>query len=98
MNSIRFAIGNRLKNHKVPVSFGSGGLTKFNRVKQGYQKEHWIDAVCVGESGSNVLISQKLKPLIIEAMGRGSRQMCRVNKYGFPRTSAKGYKAVKGFV
>ncbi len=24
--------------------------------------------------------------------------MCRVNKYGFPRTSAKGYKAVKGFV
>ena len=30
-------------------------------------------------------------------MGRGSRQMCRVSKYGFPRTSAKKFKRVKGF-
>jgi len=27
-------------------------------------------------------------------MGRGSRQMCRVDKYGFPRTSAKKFKRV----
>lgn len=31
----------------------------------------------------------KLKPLIIKAMRRGSRQFCRVDKYGFPRTAPK---------
>ena len=30
-------------------------------------------------------------------MGHGSRQMCRVDKHGFPRTSAKSTTAVNGF-
>ncbi len=30
-------------------------------------------------------------------MGHGSRQMCRVDRFGFPRTKAKANKAVKGF-
>ena len=30
-------------------------------------------------------------------MGWGSSQMCSVDKYGFPRTSAKSVKIVKGF-
>jgi hypothetical protein len=34
---------------------------------------------------------------IIIATGRGSRQMCRVDKYGFPRTKAKQFKRVHGF-
>ncbi len=38
------------------VSFWSGGRTKFNRTIQGYEKDHWIDAVCVGETGENVSI------------------------------------------
>ena len=29
--------------------------------------------------------------------GRGSRQMCRMDQFGFPRTSAKASKSVKGF-
>ena len=37
------------------------------------------------------------KVLQISAQGRGSRQMCRVDKFGFPRTSAKALKSVKGF-
>ena len=37
------------------------------------------------------------KILVISAKGRGSRQMCRVDKYGFPRTSPKGSKLVEGF-
>ncbi|OQY45871.1 MAG: hypothetical protein B6242_09195 [Anaerolineaceae bacterium 4572_78] len=52
---------------------------------QGYAKEHWIDAVCVGETGEQVQIPACLKPIKIKAVCRGSRQMCRVNKYGFPR-------------
>ena len=44
VNSIRYAIGNNLKKLGVPVSFWSGGITKCNRCKQSYPKEHWIDA------------------------------------------------------
>lgn len=97
LNSIRFAIGERLKKFDLPVFFGSGCRTKFNRMKQNYQKDHWIDAACVGESGSQVSIPKTIKPLTIKATGRGTRQMCRVNKHGFPRTSAKSCKVFKGF-
>ncbi|MEM7174958.1 MAG: HNH endonuclease [Chlamydiota bacterium] len=32
-----------------------------------------------------------------EAVGRGSRQMCLSDKFGFPRTKAKSQKVVRGF-
>ena len=79
------------------VSFWSGGRTKFNRVTQGFKKSHWLDAACVGETGQNVHVPPRLQPLHISATGRGARQMCRVDKYGFPRTSAKTQKVFKGF-
>ena len=97
VNATRYATGNALKSFGLPTSFWSGGRTKYNRVKQGYDKDHWIDAACVGESGRNIFISPKLKPLQVKAEGRGTRQMCRVNKYGFPRTKAKSQKRVRGF-
>ncbi|MFH0730115.1 MAG: HNH endonuclease, partial [Pseudomonadota bacterium] len=97
INSIRHAIGNRLKEFGLPASFWSGGRTKHNRIKQGYPKKHWLDAVCVGESGLCVHIAKTLAPLIIAATGRGSRQMCRVDRFGFPRTGGKSKKVVKGF-
>lgn len=37
------------------------------------------------------------KILVISAQGRGLRQMCHMDKYGFPRTSAKASKSAKGF-
>ena len=97
INTIRYAIGERLKTFGLPIGFGTGGHTKFNRTSQGYDKDHWIDAVCVGKSGSHVIIPRGMQPLVIKAMGRGARQMCRVDRYGFPRTSAKQSKIVKGF-
>ncbi len=97
INAIRYAIGAVLKKFGLPVSFWSGGRTKYNRTKQGYAKDHWIDAVCVGETGEQVQIPTSLKPIQIKAVGRGSRQMCRVNKYGFPRTKPKQCKRVHGF-
>ena len=36
-------------------------------------------------------------PLHIKATGHGSRQMCRMDRYGFPRTGPKQAKRVKGF-
>lgn len=97
VNATRYAIGNALKRLGLPITFHSGGLTKYNRTKNGYAKDHWIDAACVGISGEHVIIPHLVKPSIIQATGRGSRQVCRVDKYGFPRTSAKTHKSVFGF-
>ncbi|MEN8218674.1 MAG: hypothetical protein ABFS56_20345 [Pseudomonadota bacterium] len=73
VNATRYAIGNALKTFDLPVTFGSGGQTKFNRTQQKYPKDHWIDAACVGETGENVYIPKTLKPLTITAIGHGSR-------------------------
>ena len=96
VNATRYAIGEALKGLGLPISFWSGGRTKKNRVAQNYAKDHWIDAVCVGKSGENVLIPTGMKPLLITATGRGQRQMVRTDKYGFPNAKAKAGKTVNG--
>jgi len=68
-----------------------------NRIAQSYAKEHWTDAVCVGETGASVHIPKALKPLIIKAIGRGKRQVVRTDKYGFPCAKAGRIKRVFGF-
>ena len=71
-------------------------LTKYNRDELGLPKQHYYDALSVGETSSKFnFLTDKI--LQISAKGRGSRQMCRVDRYGFPRTSAKASKSVKGF-
>jgi hypothetical protein len=97
VNATRWATGNALKSFGIPVRFSSGGRTQYNRSIQGYSKDHWIDAACVGDTGECVRIPTNMTPLHLTATGRGSRQMCRVDRYGFPRTSAKRFKRVKGF-
>ena len=97
VNSTRWALFERLKATGLSIEVGSGGLTKFNRFKQQLEKMHWLDAACVGKTTPYKLIIKDVYPLQIKAMGLGSRQMCRVDKYGFPRTKAKGQKVVRGF-
>ena len=97
VNATRWSLFERLKATGLPVKVGTGGRTKFNRTTQGYPKAHWIDAVCVGESGSSVRLDPEMVPLTVKAMGRGSRQMCRMDKYGFPRTGPKTVRTVHGF-
>ena len=97
VNSTRIAVAKVLRLFKLPLTCSSGGQTKFNRVKQGYEKDHFIDAACVGNSGKSVRIDPFFTPLMIKATGRGSRQFCRMDKYGFPRTSPKTQKSVSGF-
>ncbi len=62
-----------------------------------YPKAHWIDAACVGASGAAVKLDAATQPLQIKAVGRQSRQMCHLDKYGFPRTGAKKSRTVNGF-
>ena len=97
VNSIRNKLYKELEKFNLPIELGSGGLTKFNRISQGYPKDHWIDSACVGKSGENVRLNPKMKVLIVKAMGRGNRQMCRVDKYGFPRSKPKTNKSIHGF-
>jgi len=95
VNSTRWALFNRLKETGLPVSTGSGGLTKFNRTRLELPKTHWLDAACVGQvDGLQVLTD---KPLLIKATGHGSRQMCRTDKFGFPSRYVPRFKFVQGF-
>lgn len=70
-------------------------LTKYNRDELGLPKEHYYDALSVGNVGNYKFLPDKI--LQISAKGRGSRQMCRMDSYGFPQTSAKASKTVRGF-
>lgn len=97
VNSARHALGNEIKAWGLRTSFWSGGRTKFNRAAQGYAKDHWIDAACVGETGAAVFIPAGFTPLLIKATGRGSHQTVRTDKYGFPRNGAGRCKRVFGF-
>ena len=71
-------------------------MTQYNRDQLGLPKQHYYDALSVGEVPNKFnFLTDKI--LLISAKGRGSRQMCRMDKYGFPRTSAKVSKSVRGF-
>jgi len=97
VNATRWALFERLKATSLPVETGSGGRTKFNRASQEYPKAHWIDAACVGVTGMAVRLNPDMPVLGIKACGHGSRQMCRMDRFGFPRTAAKGLRVIKGF-
>ncbi|MBW4580643.1 MAG: HNH endonuclease [Tildeniella nuda ZEHNDER 1965/U140] len=95
VNSTRWALFNALKATGLPVSVGSGGLTKFNRTRLNLPKTHWLDAACVGETLTLTVLTTQ--PLLIKATGQGSRQMCRTDKYGFPSRYVPRLKFVQGF-
>lgn len=96
VNASRYAIGNAIKSIGLTTSFWSGGRTKKNRVSQGYNKDHWIDAACVGDTGVDVTLGSVI-PLKITAIGRGSRQVTCSDKFGFPRGRAGTIKRSFGF-
>ncbi len=98
VNSTRWALYEALQATGLPVEVGTGGRTKWNRSTRGLPKAHWLDAACVGASTPALLWSAGiLRPLQIRATGHGSRQMCLMDKHGFPRTRAKQAKHVHGF-
>lgn len=97
VNTTRWILYERLKALGVPVECGTGGRTKYNRVTRGVEKAHWLDAACVGASTPEHLCLTDVVPLRITATGHGSRQICLMDKYGFPRTGPKQARQVKGF-
>jgi 5-methylcytosine-specific restriction endonuclease McrA len=95
VNSTRWALFNVLKATDLPVSTSSGGRTKFNRVRLGLEKRHYLDAACVGAIDTlNVLTNQ---PLLIKCQGHGTRQSCRTDKFGFPNRYVPRFKFINGY-
>ena len=92
-NSIRLFVLNKLQTMADAIgtnlNVGFGSTTKENRLLLGLPKDHWIDAAVCTKDGASVRVEPALKPLVIKAVGRGSRQFCRMDKHGFPRTSPK---------
>ena len=97
VNATRWALFNCLKALDLPIETGPGGLTRFNRTKRGLPKTHWVDAACVGASTPENLKIENVQALRIKAMGHGSRQMCRTDKYGFPRVHRTRNMGFMGF-
>jgi hypothetical protein len=97
VNATRKELYLRLQALGLPIECGSGGLTKYNRTTRELPKTHWIDAACVGKSTPEALLMSGVRPLSITAYGHGSRQMCLMNRYGFPRTGPKEKHPKHGF-
>ncbi len=92
-NSIRLFVLDKLRDMAkamgATLKVGFGSTTKQNRLSLSLPKDHWIDAAVCTKDGCLVQVCTELKPLTIKAVGRGSRQFCSMDKYGFPKTSAK---------
>jgi 5-methylcytosine-specific restriction endonuclease McrA len=97
MNATRWALYRRLQATGLPIECSTGGRTRFNRARLNLPKAHWMDAACVGESGARVQVDPALTPLLIRSMGRGTRQMCRTDKFGFPIAHRTGSKQFQGW-
>jgi hypothetical protein len=97
VNSTRKELHLRLEASGLPIECGSGGLTKYNRTIRALPKAHWIDAACVGKSTPDQIKTTSIAPLTITAYGHGSRQMCLMNRHGFPRTDPKEKHPKHGF-
>jgi 5-methylcytosine-specific restriction endonuclease McrA len=83
VNSTRWSLFNILKQTGLPVRTGTGGQTKFNRVRFKFPKTHWIDAACVGVVNSLKLLTHRI--LKVKATGFGGRQRCQTDKFGYPQ-------------
>lgn len=95
VNATRNAIFFKLRSLGLPVECSTGGRTKHNRSRLDIPKTHCLDAACSGQV--DAVSGWKQNVFLIKAMGRGSYQRTRVDKYGFPRGTLMAQKTVKGF-
>lgn len=97
VNVTRWKLFNELKNIFEIVECGSGARTKMQRIQHNLPKEHYYDALCVGESTPEKWIFKTNQVLQIKAKGRGSRYRSGTNKYGFPIRKFPRTKLIHGF-
>ena len=95
VNSTRRAIVRMAYNHIDEVFTSNGAVTKYNRTQLNLPKTHYYDAVSIYEMPSAVFKTHYFNEW--HCKGRGSRQMCNVNKYGFPISNKQRKKFAFGF-
>ena len=98
MNATRWRLYTQLKATGLPVEGGSGGRTKKQRLDHRFPKAHYYDALCVGESTPDRFTRLPSYVQVWTAKGRGTRQMCGTDKYGFPirhRSRQRGHFGVQ---
>ena len=95
VNATRWKLLATLKATGLPVSTGSGGLTKFNRTRLGIPKTHALDAACVGTV--DTVTNWHRPTLVVKATGCGSYQRTLLDAYGFPRGYLVRQKRIHGF-
>jgi hypothetical protein len=75
MNATRYEVADRLRCLGLPVSVSHGGVTRANRVRLGLGKDHYVDALCVGDDvAEHVKDATNGFLAIAEHKGRGSHQ------------------------
>ena len=84
MNATRWKLYRKLQETGITVECGTGARTKKQRIDHELPKEHYYDACYVGESTPEYLKIDTRYIEVWSAKGRGTRQMCNVNKFGFP--------------
>ena len=72
VNTIRWKIDETLKGIGIPIIYGTGGKTKYNRTVSGLPKTHYFDAACVAD---NVEQPKDLSILCIKAKSYGQRDL-----------------------
>jgi 5-methylcytosine-specific restriction endonuclease McrA len=95
MNATRYALYDKLRETGLPVEASTGGRTKWNRGRFGIPKSHALDAACVGQCEE--VKNWQQPTLEVKAMGRGSYQRTRIDKYGFSVGYCMRKKRVHGF-
>ncbi|WP_066305345.1 RNA-guided endonuclease IscB [Bacillus sp. FJAT-29814] len=99
VNSTRWKLYQMLLTTDLKVECGTGARTKMQRIQHEFPKEHYYDAVCIGESTPSTPIHFKTNYVLqIKAKGRGSRYRSGTDKYGFPIRQLPRVKMIHGFM
>lgn len=97
MNATRWRLFEQLQATGLPVECGTGARTKMQRLAHQLPKTHYFDACCVGASTPERLDIRTRYAALWTATGRGKRQMCQTDKFGFPRAHRLARKQHFGF-
>ncbi len=95
VNSTRNALTRCLKELPIAFEAGTGGQTKYNRIRLHIPKTHALDAACTGTFSE---LHNWQKPIQqIHCTGRGSYQRTRLDRFGSRRGILTRQKRARGF-
>lgn len=86
MNATRYEIADRFSAGDLEVTTSHGGVTSMERKGLGLDKDHHVDALCVGGTAASVIDATKGHVHLARSHGRGSRQRSMPDGYGFAKS------------